>query len=42
MQTTLAYAPTPEELFTEDYFDSPVIFHHSVPPAEEEPEQGEP
>ncbi|WP_160147715.1 hypothetical protein [Tabrizicola flagellatus] len=40
-QTTLAFAPEPEDL-EEVYFDSPVIAFTPSPGDEEESEQGEP
>jgi hypothetical protein len=40
MQETTAFAPTPEDL-DEALFDAPIITM-APPPAEEEPEQGEP
>ncbi|HRK43190.1 MAG TPA: hypothetical protein PLH11_09125 [Gemmobacter sp.] len=44
MQTTLAYAPTPEELAEAYFFDTPVLFQPSraPDPDDEEAEQGEP
>lgn len=41
MQTTLAYAPTPEDL-DEVYFDIPIITLAASQAEDEEPEQGEP
>ena len=41
MQTTLAYAPTPEDL-DEVFFDAPIITLAPNQSEEEEPEQGEP
>lgn len=42
MQTTLAYAPSPEELDDEHFFDAPVLFHQNAPKDDEESEQSEP
>ncbi len=42
MQTTLAYAPTPEDLAEDHFFDTPVLFHQAPIQDDEEPEQGEP
>ncbi len=41
MQTTLAYAPTPEDL-DEVYFDIPIITLAAAQSEDEEAEQGEP
>jgi hypothetical protein len=41
MQTTLAFAPTPEDL-DEVYFDAPIMTLVPSAPEEEESEQGEP
>jgi hypothetical protein len=40
-QTTLAYAPAPDDL-EEVFFDAPVIASAPVPQEDEESEQGEP
>lgn len=42
MQTTLAYAPTPEDLAEDLFFDTPVLFQQTPAPDDEEAEQGEP
>lgn len=41
MQSTLAYAPRPEDL-DEDFFDIPVLAMPRQDEDDEEPEQGEP
>ena len=42
MQTTLAYAPTPEDLADEHFFEAPVIYSGQAATDDEEAEQGEP